>query len=86
MQALADEFHRARAISITPAVALLPLGGVPYHLHHIFITVKPKRRTLLRTVVIYCLKRAAQKMQKNCKRAPRSVFDTYLGRNMFAAT
>ena len=78
-------YHRARASSIAPAVALLPLGGVPYHLHHTFITAKPERRTLLR-IVVYCLKRAAQKMQKNCKRAPRSVFDTYLGRNRFTAT
>ena len=39
-------------------------GLVSHYLHHIFITAKPERRTLLRTVVIYCFKRAAQKMQK----------------------
>ena len=34
-------YHRARAVSIAPAVALLPLGGVPYYHHHTFITAKP---------------------------------------------
>ena len=41
-------YHRARAFSIAPAVALLPLGGVPYYHQHIFITAKPARGTIAR--------------------------------------
>ena len=41
-------YHRARASSIAPAVALLPLGGVPYYHHHTVITAKPERRAMPR--------------------------------------